>query len=111
MTFSCNDYTERLENFMGELGLLPPYGVPEDDSYAAYRVVVARIAALALQGARLGELVMQASVPGGIDPHTFALPGGWREQALAALADGPLDERCRASILAWAALGPAGAPD
>lgn len=88
---------------MGELGLLLPGEVPEDDSHAAYKLVAARIAALALQGARLGELVLQAIGPGNAGPEAHERPTGWREQVLVALADGPLDERCRTAVLKWAA--------
>lgn len=42
--------------------------------------------ALAAERDALLALVREASAPGGIGPHEFYRPGGWRERALAAIA-------------------------
>lgn len=34
---------------------------------------------------RLADLVREAAVPGGIGPHEFSRPGGWRDRAVALL--------------------------
>jgi hypothetical protein len=33
----------------------------------------------------LADLVREAAVPGGVGPHEFSRPGGWRERAVALL--------------------------
>lgn len=90
MTFSCSDYADGIRSFMVEIGVLDAAAIPDTGLDDEYEVVLAALRRLAVQGAMFARLVEEASCPGGIGPHEFVRPGGWREKALAAIECGPL---------------------
>lgn len=74
----------------GELVLAPYRGRHIVDAHG--RIVAEHIhdpadAALLVQSPRLYALVLEATAPGGLGPGEYERPGGWRDRALAAIAD------------------------